>query len=263
VGSGLLVAGAFAGHFAYYTFLIGGDHFEFRVYQHWVPLVLVGFALLGDEAGLSARATLAALVAMIALGWPLPWVHWWHTQRFVERPLTFKLRFPVAPLLPQPLRAYAGVWDGLEDWLILHMVGARHQEHKVFGAYQVSRFPTRAQGSRISGKGIPVMAHHTIGIPGWVLPNVAIIDRYGLNDPVIAHAKPRFTSSEERQMAHERGPPDGYLDCLRPNVFVHPNGKLDVRLRAKELTPEEVTRCEERFLAGEGEPAAAAASPIR
>ena len=28
-------------HFAYYTFLVGGDHFEFRVYQHWVPLLLV------------------------------------------------------------------------------------------------------------------------------------------------------------------------------------------------------------------------------
>ena len=257
----LLVAGAFAGHFAYYTFLIGGDHFEFRVYQHWVPLVLVGFALLGEKAGLSARATLAALVAMIALGWPLPWVHWWHTHQLVERAVTFKLRVPVAPLLPQPLRAYAGVWDGLQDWLILHLVGIRHQEHKVFGAYQLSRFPSRAQGSQISGKGIPVMAYHTIGVPGWVLPNVAIIDWFGLNDAVIAHAKPKFTRSEERQMAHDRGPPDGYFDCFRPNVFVHPKGKLGVRQRAKDLTPEEVTRCEERFLAGEGAPAATAVSP--
>ena len=40
----VLVGGALGLHFAYYTFLVGGDHFEFRVYQHWVPLVLVGFA---------------------------------------------------------------------------------------------------------------------------------------------------------------------------------------------------------------------------
>ena len=257
----LLVAGAFAVHFAYYTFLIGGDHFEFRVYQHWVPLVLVGFALLGEKAGLSARATLAALVVMIALGLVIPSTHWWHTRTLVERAETFKLRYEVAPLLPQPLRAYAALWDGLEDWLIGHLVGCRHQEHKVFGEHQLSRLPTRAQGSQISSDGYPVTTGRTIGVPGWVLPHVAVIDWFGLNDVVIAHAKPSFTSSDERQMAHDRGPPDGYLECFRPNVVVHPNGKLGVRLRAKDLTPEEVIRCEARFLAGEGAPAATAASP--
>ena len=37
----LLVGAALALHFAYYTLRVGGDHFEFRVYQHWVPLLLV------------------------------------------------------------------------------------------------------------------------------------------------------------------------------------------------------------------------------
>jgi arabinofuranosyltransferase len=247
----LVVAGALGAHFAYYTFLVGGDHFEFRVYQPWVPLVLVGFAVIAAGAGLGPRRTFAALVLMILLGWPLPWLHWWHTRQLTERGDTFKLRFHVAPLLPPPLAWYAAAWDGLEDWLISHLVAIRHQEHKVFGEFQLARFPSRAQGSQIALSGLPVMAYHTIGVPGWVLPNVAILDWFGLNDPVIAHAKPKFTSSEERQMAHDRGPPEGYFECFRPNVTVHPNGKLGVRLRSRELTAEQVQRCEQRFLSGE------------
>ena len=245
------VGGALALHFLYYTFLVGGDHFEFRVYQPWVPLLVVGFAALCEKAGLSARATLAALVAMTLLGWPLPWLHWWHTRELVTRPQTFKLHYEVAPLLPSPVRWYGAAWDGLEGWLIEHLVGMRHQEHKIFGEHQLTRFPTRAQGSQISGAGHPVMAYHTIGVPGWVLPHVAIIDWFGLNDAVIAHAKPKVTRSEDRQMAHDRGPPEGYVECFRPNVFVHPNGKLGcARARAASSRTQEIRRCEERFLAG-------------
>jgi arabinofuranosyltransferase len=214
----------------------------------------VGFALLGERAGLGPRRTLAGLLLMILLGWPLPWLHWWHTRQLVTRPETFKLRFHVAPLLPPPLRGYAAAWDGLEDWLIGHLVGMRHQEHKIFGEYQSSRFPSRAQGSQISGEGHPVMAYHTIGVPGWVLPHVAILDWFGLNDAVIAHSKPKFANAEERQMAHDRGPPEGYFECFRPNVFVAESGQLGVRKRARDLTAEEIRACEERFLAGANEP---------
>ena len=97
-----------------------------------------------------------------------------------------------------------------------------------------------------------MLAYHTIGVPGWVLPNVAILDWFGLNDAVIAHAKPTRTTSEERQMAHDRGPPEGYIECFRPNVFVRTNGKLGVRPRARDLTADEIRACEERFLAGAG-----------
>jgi arabinofuranosyltransferase len=54
---------------------------------------------------------------------------------------------------------------------------------------------------------------------------------------------------EDRQMAHDRGPPEGYFECFRPNVVVYPSGKLGVRLRARELTAQEIHACEERFLA--------------
>ena len=246
------VGGALALHFLYYTFLVGGDHFEFRVYQPWVPLLGVGFAALCEKAGLSARATLAALVAMTLLGWPLPWLHWWHTRELVTRPQTFKLHYEVAPLLPSPVRWYGAAWDGLEGWLIEHLVGMRHQEEKVLGEFQLARFPGREVGSRISSSGHPVLSEQAVGVAGWVLPHVAILDWFGLNDAVIAHARPGITSSEDRHMAHDRAPPEGYIECFRPNVVVHPNGKLGVRLRARDLTDEEIRRCEARFLAGAG-----------
>jgi len=248
----LLVGGALGVHFVYYTFLVGGDHFEFRVYQHWVPLLLVGFAALGERAGLSARATLAALVAMIVLGWPLPWLHWLGTRERIAQGETRDLRVEVAPLLPRPVRWYGAAWDGLEGWLIQHLVGIRQQEHKIFGEDQLTRFPGRDVGSRIAGHGHPVFAAQAVGVPGWVLPHVAIIDYFGLNDAVIAHAKPNITRSEDRYMAHDRKPPEGYIECFRPNVIVYPNGKLGERLRARELTAEAIHLCEERFLAGAG-----------
>ena len=107
---------------------------------------------------------------MILLGWPLPWLHWWHTRQLVTRAETFKLHYEVAPLLPAAVRWYGAAWDELEGWLIEHLVGIRHQEHKIFGEFQLARFPARAIGSQISGAGHPVMAYHTIGVPGWVLP---------------------------------------------------------------------------------------------
>jgi arabinofuranosyltransferase len=83
-----------------------------------------------------------------------------------------------------------------------------------------------------------------------VLPNVAILDWFGLNDVVIAHAKPMRAASEERQMAHDRGPPEGYLDCFRPNVFVLKRFGFSVRPRARELTADEIRDCETRYLEG-------------
>jgi arabinofuranosyltransferase len=113
----------------------------------------------------------------------------------------------------------------------------------------VARFPARAIGSQISGDGHPVLAYHTIGVPGWVLPNVAILDWFGLNDVVIAHSKPTRATSEDRQMAHDRGPPEGYLECFRPNVFVSKKKGLSMLPRTQALTADEIRACEERFLA--------------
>ncbi len=68
----------------------------------------------------------------------------------------------------------------------------------------------RDTASRIS---VPHLA-----LVGWVLPQVAIIDRFGLNDKVVARSP--TSTPPKRKMAHERRPPSGYVDCFQPNVRV-------------------------------------------
>lgn len=245
----ILVVATLLAHCAYYTLVVGGDHFEFRVYQPLVPLILLSFPALAARAGLSARAGLAAFVAMLALGSVIPWTHWSHTHGLLTRDATFHLHFRVAPVLPAPLSWYAAPWDRIEGWLVAHLVGLRHQEHKIFGEHQRARFPPREEGSRIGGEEFPVFVFKTVGVPGWVLPHVAIIDVFGLNDQVIAHAAAPAPRGEVRQMAHDRHPPAGYVECFRPNVSVDTARRAHVMRRDPPLTGGAIRACESRFLA--------------
>jgi arabinofuranosyltransferase len=76
-----------------------------------------------------------------------------------------------------------------------------------------------------------------------------VLDWFGLNDAVIAHSRPTREASEERQMAHDRGPPPGYFECFRPNVFVRKQHGFEIHPREQPLTADQIRACEETFLA--------------
>jgi arabinofuranosyltransferase len=233
-------------HAAYYTVAVGGDHFEYRVYHHWVPLVFLATPWLLDRLVRVPRRVFVVFAMMIALSWPIPWTHKSLSQDRTTRRETFRLIVPTAPYFPAPLRPYVRQFDALQRWLIMRSVGMRHQEHKVFGIYQRLQYPTRARGERMSDEGLPVLSVGTVGVPGWTLPHVAILDMFGLNDRVIAHNPERREGI--RNMAHERQPPLGYAQCLRPNVYVKRRQPIVVE-RDPPLTPEAVQDCERRFWA--------------
>jgi arabinofuranosyltransferase len=88
----------------------------------------------------------------------------------------------------------------------------------------------------------PVATEASVGVLGWVLPHVNIIDRYGLNDYVIARNQ-QITGD---LMAHFRSPPPGYLECFRPNVAIR-NGHVTILPRDVPLTADDIRRCEETF----------------
>ncbi len=220
-------------HLTYYTFIIGGDHFEYRVYSYLIPLVFVSYLWLQNELGLAPKKAAALFGLFILFSWPIPWVHWQLTRHYVTRDETHVLVAPVGDRFPLFLRWYAEPFDDLQRWLISRHICMRHQEHKVFYEYHRNAYPPREKGEQIRPGGYPILASGTVGVPGWVLPHVAILDQYGLNDYVIARSPYR---RQHRLMAHDRFPPPGYVESFSPNLFVESPGRMGTRKRERELT---------------------------
>jgi arabinofuranosyltransferase len=237
----LIVVLTLAAHFGYYTFIVGGDHFEYRVYNHLLPFVFIALVWGLNQLDLRRSTALALACLFVLLSLPVPWTHWALTRHLETRKQTYVMRVPVAPSWPDPLRWYARLFDEAQSWLIYHHVCMRYQEHKVFWEYQIARYPTREEGSRITAEGLPVFLGHGVGVPSWVLPNVNIIDRFGLNDYVIARTP--VAADSVRFMAHTRSPPPGYVESFRPNVAIR-QGRMTVRKRRTPLTAAEIVQVE-------------------
>ena len=233
-----------AAHVLYYTLIVGGDHFEYRVFSYLVPLLFVSALALIDAAGFGAAAAVATLGVFLLASWPLPWLHWWRTKDLATREQTSFLRWPLAGDFPAPVRPIVAAWDGWQATLIGHAIGMRHQEHKICLAWMSGRLPSRQEGAKVSWSDRPVMATGGVGLVGWVLPHVAVLDRLGLNDRVIARTPPP-ASSRAGLMAHERQPPPGYVECFMPNVHVHER-EVRVRPRPVPLTDDRIRACESR-----------------
>ena len=236
-----------AAHFLYYTLAIGGDHFEYRVYSHLVPLLFAGGAWLAARLFSGGWRPALALAAMVAASWPIPWTHWAATRRLETRDETHVLIQPIHDRFPAPLRPAVAAWDSWQAWLIVHHVGMRHQEHAVFHRHLARRLPPREEGARFRWEdGRPVTARLSVGYAGWIFPELAILDLYGLNDAVIARNPAPIAPRSDRRMAHARQPPPGYVECFRPNASVSWDGRLEIEPRPAPLTDAEIRACERR-----------------
>jgi arabinofuranosyltransferase len=230
-------------HVAYYTFIVGGDHFEYRVYSHLVPWVWVATIWLLPRVLDGARAVFAVLGASLAVSLPIPWLHWARTHDKTTRAATVFLMEPIAPAFPPPLRTLLEPWDDWQRWLILRYVCRRHQEHKIYVDVQRRFYPARAEGRGAVGRDWPTLAVGGVGVPGWTLPNVAIIDIHGLNDLVVARTPP--DRHRPRRMAHDRWAPPAYVSCLQPNVVIEARRAI---IHERPLSDADIVACEERFL---------------
>jgi arabinofuranosyltransferase len=250
----VITVGIVVAHWGYYTFRVGGDHFEYRVYSHLILLLFVSAVWLlswivrywPSPHPPRAWVVFGAMLLFIGSSWPIPWSHWTQTHNRMIRAHTFPLIQPLAPSFPAWTRPVIARWDGWQEWLISHSVCKRHQEHKVFSQFQNGRLPERGQSKlRLEGQGRAVAGGDSVGILGWVLEDVAVIDVLGLNDYVIArNPDTRAVAGRERQMAHDRKPPDGYLECFRPNIAVR--AMLYLNPRSEPLTDAEIIACESK-----------------
>jgi arabinofuranosyltransferase len=165
------------------------------------------------------------------------------SKRYVDHPSSKLMFIPLARHGPTITAPYLELFDDLQAWLIRHYVCLRHREHQLFHEFERDALPERFTVGRDSPGDRPVMAAEAVGMVGWVLPHVAIIDVLGLNDRVVAHYG---ATSSFRRMAHERIPPPGYVECFRPNVALEP-GRVLLEPRAKPLSAAEIRACEASF----------------
>lgn len=233
-------------HLLYYTLIIGGDHFEYRIYGHLILLIFISMAWLLNATHFKTKKCIGIFVVFILLSYPVPWTHWALTHRLKTREQTGKMFVPISPHWPMPVRQYAETFDDLQYWLIQHFVCLRHQEHKICHEWMIGRFPPKIVGEKISSQEYPIMLTRGTGVPGWVLPNINIIDLPGLNDYIIARTP--YSPKWERLMAHARRPPVEYLECLRPNVWLHANQRIEIRTREVPVTAETIKQCQEYWI---------------
>lgn len=230
-------------HFGYYTFVVGGDHFEYRVYSHLIPLIFLSFLWMLNRFRLKPRNAVLLLVLFTLISLPLPWIHWKLMKD--TRAATTAMQTPISGKFPPVFHVYTEAFDSLQEWLIKRLICIRHQEHKIFYEYHTWLYPSRAKGKNIQGGTFPVLASGTVGVPGWALPHVVILDELGLNDYVIARSPFRRT---ERLMAHERVPPPGYVESFQPNVLVDQPGHITILPPSRNLTKDYIIATERYWI---------------
>jgi len=232
---------ALLAHVSYYTFIVGGDHFEYRVYSHLIPLIFLAFLWALHRLETRAFLFFGLTLGFILLSMPVQWTHWALTKDLNTRKETYVMVVPIAEKWPIPFRFYAGLFDKTQAWLIPHHVCMRHQEHKIFWQDLIGKMPSREDGGRVSSEGFPVGIAGCVGIAAWTLPHVNIIDLFGLNDYVIARTP--IKENNFLMMAHNRQPPDGYVASYRLNVSLE-NRRVKIRKRWPPLTEDNIRKTE-------------------
>lgn len=230
---------------AAYLVRLGGDHFEFRPLDFYWPLIAVaaieGIVLLayltegalrsrlGDHALFGGRLVFslffAALLTYTAV---LQLARYCNTYEYTTREETFRLFVPVTeetfpaafllPVVPHLLPAYnaAGVFCAT------HSIAASQLEHKCLWQYFLAQWgPYRAlQDSSL----IPPdakMATEAVGIMPFFLPDVRVVDLFGLTDRHVAR-QPVNRPNRRREMAHDRQADATYLERAGVNVYILP-----------------------------------------
>lgn len=238
-----VIVGTVLAHVTYYTLIIGGDHFEYRVYSQLIVFIFVSTVWLLNQLRFNAGGALIYLGLFVLASWPIQWAHWQETDVVHQQRDEFFIQIPIAHRFPPWARPYVQLFDDVQTWLIDHEVGTRVQEHSLFHEYQLRLFPSREIGLRLAKDAHPVIVSGGVGVPGWVLPTTAIIDTHGLNDYVVARNP--VLRDGERRMAHDRYPPAGYVDCFQPNLQLVGNNKIVVAYH--NLDAKQIAVCEETY----------------
>ncbi len=229
-----------------YVMRIGGDHFEWRPLDFYWPLLAlpaaVGIVQLGSRIAGKARQIRTTVRGGGVFSSPPTWaLLLFVAVIFYASAMQAALLFEGAKkaehtwatdielgeenagwLLTAPgMSALVAISNDLRSSLVRQAVGMRFVEHREFADLQLGRWQPYENMERGIIPSDAVTALPTIGIPPYYLPELAVIDELGLTDATVAR-NPVIRSNRERQMAHDRRVPPGYLEERGVNITIHP-----------------------------------------
>ena len=226
----------------YYLLRIGGDHFEYRPLDFYWPLLALpaaeGIAHLGTRIAASLRRVrwlpwrVGPRVWAVALFVPVLFyssalqgtllyegakINWYSPRMHIELDTSNARWLLAAPGMPM----LVAISNDLRRQSVRQFVGSRFVEHRGFAALQIEEYQPYEQLERGAIPDDAVVARWAVGIQPYYLPEVTVIDQFGLTDATVAR-NPVTKPNHERLMAHDRHPPPGYLEARGVNFFIHP-----------------------------------------
>ncbi len=93
--------------------------------------------------------------------------------------------------------------------------------HRKFAARQLRRYKAYEHMERGAFPPDALTAGRGLGIRFYYLPDLKVVDEFGLTDATIAR-NPVTKANHERKIAHDRRPPPGYLEERGVNITVRP-----------------------------------------
>ena len=222
-----------------YLLRLGGDHFEYRPMDFYLPLLAV-------PAAMGLVQLVHALVGVLPIAAEPQRVAW-------RRRIAVAAYVPVlvyshglaaaslaAPLIPgvgirvtldettSPLLQFApglpplcSILNHLRAEVHDHSVAVPHQIHQEFARARRCGFDAC---ERLPDGVFPtdaVATDSSVGVIPFYLREVSVIDSLGLTDAVVART-PSNRDNAIRQMAHDRSPPTGYLRQRGVNMALYP-----------------------------------------
>ena len=243
-GLALMLIGA---HLAY-VMRIGGDHFEYRPLDFYWPLLALpaaaGLVHIGaklaaglsrftlpfarawqpGKAGLSQACALALFVPVVFYANALQGALLFEGDRIRERIWQLHIEINAENagwLLAAPgMPVLAAISNDLRRQAAVQGVAAPFAEHREFTKVLMQTWKPYENMERGVIPEDALMVGESVGIQFYYLPDLKVIDSFGLTDATVART-PVTKPNHQRIIGHDRQPPPGYLEERGVNFAIH------------------------------------------